>query len=242
MIEPETRSALAMHAQRDQSPRDQSRIGQKSAGTSVTEVRIVEAAAQLFAHNGFKGTTTRDIAQLADLNEATLFRYFPRKPDLFWAAVESHVARVKLARDTQASLASDDALTVVVPLLVAFLLDNFNHQPQLQRLLHVAAFELPESGKMIREHLGPIFDMVCAYFKRCAEKGTMRQVEPSLATLGLLGAVTAHQGLCLLFAGKEAPYPNDQQALSAYVVLWLNGLLPGKDPAATPPAGASLAV
>ena len=174
MIEPETRSALAMHAQRDQSPRDQSRIGQKSAGTSVTEVRIVEAAAQLFAHNGFKGTTTRDIAQLADLNEATLFRYFPRKPDLFWAAVESHVARVKLARDTQASLASDDALTVVVPLLVAFLLDNFNHQPQLQRLLHVAAFELPGSGKMIREHLGPIFDMVCAYFKRCAEKGTMR--------------------------------------------------------------------
>src|SRR5271163_3167200 len=101
----------------------ESRMGHKSAGTSVTEVRIVEAAAQLFAHNGFKGTTTRDIAQLADLNEATLFRYFPRKPDLFWAAVESHVARVKLARDTQASLASDDALTVVVPLLVAFLLD-----------------------------------------------------------------------------------------------------------------------
>jgi AcrR family transcriptional regulator len=52
-------------------------MGHKSPGTSVTEVRIVEAAAQLFAHNGFKGTTTRDIAQLADLNEATLFRYFP---------------------------------------------------------------------------------------------------------------------------------------------------------------------
>jgi AcrR family transcriptional regulator len=226
MIEGDTRSALTMHP-----PRDQIRIGQKSAGTSVTEVRIVEAAAQLFAQNGFKGTTTRDIAQLADLNEATLFRYFPRKPDLFWAAVESHMARVKLARDTQTRLASDDVPTVVVPLLVAFLLDSFHHQPQLRRLLHVAAFELPQSGKMIREHLGPIFDMVCAYFKRCAEKGTVAKVEPSLATLGLLGAVTAHQGLCLLFTGKEAPYANHQQALSAYVVLWLNGLLPAKDPA-----------
>jgi hypothetical protein len=39
-------------------------MGHKCPGTSVTEVRIVEAAAQLFAHNGFKGTTTRDIAQL----------------------------------------------------------------------------------------------------------------------------------------------------------------------------------
>src|ERR1700679_24701 len=109
----------------------------KSAGTSVTEVRIVEAAAQLFAHHGYKGTTTREIAQLADLNEATLFRYFPRKPELFWAAVKSHVARVKLARETQISLASDDAPAIVIPLLVAFLLDNLNRQPQLRRLLHV---------------------------------------------------------------------------------------------------------
>jgi AcrR family transcriptional regulator len=195
-------------------------------------VRIVEAAAQLFANNGFKGTTTREIAQLASLNEATLFRYFPRKPELFWAAVESHVARVKLARDTQTSLSSDDAPAIVVPLLVGFLLDNLNHQPQLRRLLHVAAFELPESDKMIREHLGPIFDMVCAYFKRCAEKGTMRNVEPSLATLGLMGAITAHQGWSKLFTGREAPYADDQQALSAYAILWLNGLLPGTEVAA----------
>lgn len=208
-------------------------MGHRSAGSSVTEVRIVEAAAQLFAHNGFKGTTTREIAQLANLNEATLFRYFPRKPELFWAAVESHVARVRLARDTQASLACDDEPTIVVPLLVGFLLDNLNHQPQLRRLLHVAAFELPESDKMIREHLGPIFDMVCAYFKRCAEKGTVRNVEPSLATLGLMGAITAHQGWSKLFTGREVPYADDQQALSAYVVLWLNGLLPATEAAAT---------
>jgi AcrR family transcriptional regulator len=220
-------------------PRDQFRVGHKFAGTSVTEVRIVEAAAQLFAHNGFKATTTREIAQLADLNEATLFRYFPRKPGLFWAAVKSHVARVKLARDTQMSLAADDAPAVVVPLLVAFLLDNLNHQPDLRRLLHVAAFELPEANKMIREHLGPIFDMVCAYFKRCAEKGTMRDLEPSLATLGLMGAVTAHHGLCLLFTGHPPPYGDDQEALSAYVVLWLNGLLPRPDPSSRATAGGS---
>jgi AcrR family transcriptional regulator len=213
-------------------PREESRMGHKTAGSSVTAVRIVEAAAQLFAHNGFKGTTTREIAQLANLNEATLFRYFPRKPELFWAAVESHVARVKLGRDTQTSLASDDAPAIVVPRLVSFLLDNLNHQPELRRLLHVAAFELPESDQMIREHLGPIFDMVCAYFKRCAEKGTMRSVEPSLATLGLMGAITAHQGWSKLFTGREAPYADDQQALSAYAVLWLNGLLPGTEIAA----------
>jgi len=222
--------------------RDESRMGRKAAATSVTEVRIVEAAAQLFAHHGFKGTTTRDIAQLADLNEATLFRYFPRKPELFWAAVESHVARVKLARATQTSLASDDAPTIVVPLLIAFILDSLNNQPDLRRLLHVAAFELPESDQMIREHLGPIFDMVCAYFQRCAEKGTMRNVAPSLATLGLLGAITAHQSLCLLFTGNPPPYADNEQALSAYAVLWLNSLLPARDGSAAPAPEASAAL
>jgi TetR/AcrR family transcriptional regulator len=200
----------------------------------------VEAAAQLFAHHGYKGTTTREIAQLADLNEATLFRYFPRKPELFWAAVKSHVTRVTLARDTQISLAGDDEPAIVVPLLVTFLLDHLNRQPQLHRLLHVAAFELPEAGTMIREHLGPIFDMVCAYFKRCAEKGTMRKIEPSLAMLGLIGAVTAHHGLRSLFTEKEPPYSNDQQAISAYAVLWLNGLLPGNDGIAPAAPGTKL--
>jgi hypothetical protein len=55
----------------------------------------------------------------------------------------------------------------------------------------------------------------------------MRKVEPSLATLGLVGVVSAHHGLCLLFTGQEPPYASGEQALSAYVVLWLNGLLPG---------------
>ncbi len=49
----------------------------KKTGKTVTETRIVEAAVQLFAQNGFKGASTRDIARLARVNEVTLFRYFP---------------------------------------------------------------------------------------------------------------------------------------------------------------------
>lgn len=45
-------------------------LGKKSPEKSLTEALLVEAAAQLFARHGFKATTTREIAQLADLNEA----------------------------------------------------------------------------------------------------------------------------------------------------------------------------
>ena len=48
--------------------------------------KIVNAAAQLFARQGYHGTSTREIARLADISENTLFRYFEHKEDLFWAA------------------------------------------------------------------------------------------------------------------------------------------------------------
>jgi len=156
-------------------------IGKKSPERSLTEVRLVEAAAQLFARNGFKATTTREIAQLADLNEVTLFRYFPHKPDLFLAALESHLSRIKFSRDLQISLSEGQDPEVVVPKVVMFILNALITQPDLQHLLHVAGFELRESEAIVRDSLGPIFDALCAYFKKIADKGRIRHIEPDLS-------------------------------------------------------------
>lgn len=201
-------------------------LEQRSLAKSVTEVRIVEAAAQLFARHGFKAATTREIAHLADLNEVTLFRYFLRKPDLFWAAVESRLSRVKLGRELQMSLAEDEAPAVVVPRIVTFLLHSLAEQPELHRLLHVAAFELPEADQIIREHLGPIFDAVRAYFERCAQRGLIQKVPASLPTLGILGTVIAHSNLHKLVSGYESPFRSREEEASAYAELWLRALAP----------------
>jgi AcrR family transcriptional regulator len=45
--------------------------------------RICEAARQLFAERGYHGTTTREIARLADVSETLLFRYYGSKAGLF---------------------------------------------------------------------------------------------------------------------------------------------------------------
>ncbi|MDQ7092943.1 TetR/AcrR family transcriptional regulator [Desulfosporosinus sp. PR] len=47
--------------------------------------RIIEAAKQLFMDYGFKGTTTKMIAEKARVNEATLFRHFQNKEGVFLA-------------------------------------------------------------------------------------------------------------------------------------------------------------
>jgi len=195
----------------------------KTVGRSVTEVSLVEAAVQLFSRQGYKGTSTREIAHRAGVNEATLFRYFARKADLFWVAAESRLVWLKLSRELQNALATDRDPAIVVPMLVQFVVDNMARHPELMRLLYVAGFELPGAERVLREHLGPIFDAVNAYFSRCAARGVIRDLEPTIATLGLAGAVSAHHNLHQLFTGKDLPW-DVEGAAPVYAQFWLNAL------------------
>ena len=52
-----------------------------------TRTKILEVAANLFKKDGFSQTTTRDIAQAAEIATGTLFNYFPTKEDLVLALV-----------------------------------------------------------------------------------------------------------------------------------------------------------
>lgn len=192
-------------------------------GKSVTEARIVEAAVQLFSQRGYKGTSTRDISHLAKVNEVTLFRYFPRKTDLFWAAAESRLSRVRLGRELQSSIASDAEVHVIVPMLAKFLVENVFDRPDLLRILYVAAFEVPGADGMVREYLGPIFDLIHGYFERCAAKGLIRNVEPSIAALSLAGIVSAHQNLYQVFTGKKLDW-NVERFAPAYADFLLGAL------------------
>jgi AcrR family transcriptional regulator len=52
-----------------------------------TRVRIFAATRRLLAKKGRRGTTTREISELAGVNEATLFRHFGNKDALIEACV-----------------------------------------------------------------------------------------------------------------------------------------------------------
>jgi len=51
------------------------------------EDQILKAALGLFVEKGYKGTTTIDIANRAEISEVTLFRYFDSKKEIFLKCV-----------------------------------------------------------------------------------------------------------------------------------------------------------
>jgi hypothetical protein len=96
----------------------------------------------------------------------------------------------------------------------------------LGRLLYVAAFELPGSEPILREHLGPIFDAIMGYFQICTSRGAVCKVDPSLVTLGLIGATCAHYYVSPFVTGGAPPSQTIEEAASFYAQFWLQALTP----------------
>ncbi len=59
-----------------------------TAGVEETRARILNATREIFERNGTRGTTTREVAERAGVNEATLFRHFGSKAALIGAMRE----------------------------------------------------------------------------------------------------------------------------------------------------------
>lgn len=70
--------------------------------------RILNAAYALFLSQGFKPTTTRQIAEAAEVNESTIFRVFTSKSKLF-QAVLSHYVSERLTLDLSSAPTESDA-------------------------------------------------------------------------------------------------------------------------------------
>ena len=63
-----------------------------------TRTRLIEAALQLFAHKGVTETTTKEVAELAQVNEVTLFRHFGSKHGLLLAVMENAAVFAQLGK------------------------------------------------------------------------------------------------------------------------------------------------
>ncbi len=68
---------------------------------------ILNTAANLFATKGFHRTTTKEIAQAADVSEGTLYNYFESKNDLLFGIV-GHLANSQVSEDWLVDTSPDD--------------------------------------------------------------------------------------------------------------------------------------
>lgn len=82
----------------------------RTQGTDTTasrRERILAAAIEAFARGGFWGASTREIAEAAGVTDPLLFYYFKSKANLYLAAVQDQLAKLRKGLDAALAEAPD---------------------------------------------------------------------------------------------------------------------------------------
>jgi AcrR family transcriptional regulator len=184
--------------------------------------KILHTAAQLFGHQGYHGTSTKEIARVAEISENTLFRYFDHKETLFWATLKSRLDGLKLRKGLLYDLAEGASPEVVLPQILAQLVDTLVLDPVCLNLIAIAFIELRwKAEAFCLEHFAPIFVTVNSYVATCIEAGRMRNFDPTLVTAALAATVMVHSRVSRLISGGPSPYADSREAVRAYTKFWL---------------------
>jgi AcrR family transcriptional regulator len=80
---------------------------------------IVMAARRVFAENGFRGTTTKALAEAAGVSEALLFKHFPSKEAIF-AAMQASYSREQSSAEFGELIAAEPSTATLVRIVHGF--------------------------------------------------------------------------------------------------------------------------
>src|SRR5476651_170259 len=105
------------------------RLGSYARGED-TRRRILETALEVFAAEGYEGTSTRVLAERAGVNLPAIQYYFGSKEGLFRAVIDSIIERTEthmapLAAEVQAALAAPDTSNDALLELLCRMLESF---------------------------------------------------------------------------------------------------------------------
>ena len=194
--------------------------------SSARTDKIVQAAGRLFAYQGYHGTSTRQIAHLAEVSENTLFRHFNNKEDLFWSTLRSYSSGLKLRRDLLEGIAKCESPEVVLPKILELITDTVSYRPELIRLIAVAFLELrPKAEAFSQEYLSPALSAISHYLKMSIKGGKLRDLDSTLLTAALMMTTLMHTTISRMI-DYNMPLLNYQEMNRAYAKFWLDLLAP----------------
>jgi len=104
-----------------------------SRTNSSTRARLINAALQLFSSQGVTETTTRQIAELAQVNEVTLFRQFGNKQGLLLAVIEDSAVFTHLGESLREQLKQTTHVDEALKNYVSDRLQALEQIPELLR-------------------------------------------------------------------------------------------------------------
>jgi AcrR family transcriptional regulator len=200
--------------------------------------QILRTASGIFARRGYRGTTTREIAERAGINEALLFRHFSSKAKLYWTLIEELCnARGRRHNITRIVEGGGTDLEIFTAIAREMLVRNAR-DTELTRLLWFTALESHTlSQRFFRTFIAVYYEELAAYIRRRVREGAFRNVDPLLSARGFLGMVVYHFLVQELFGARKFQKFDPETVAATLAGIWLNGMQNGIPHAAANGAG-----
>lgn len=150
-----------------------------SSQRNRTRQRLINAALELFASQGVTETTTKQIAELAEVNEVTLFRHFGNKHGLLLAVIEEAAVFTRLG---QTLIRQDNQTSDIYQVLKDYATDCLEALERVPEVVRSVVGEAGQYPSENREALGRGFTQANHYVAQYLETVFARgQLHPKLS-------------------------------------------------------------
>lgn len=172
-----------------------------------TRQRILAAAANVFAKKGFRAATVASIAHSAGLNAITVYRYFPRKQEMYWDALDYKLRSSGFVDQVIHAMRHQCAPQEFLNRVASEAIQSVGREPSLARLLYFTALELESEKKMLfRVYLKPLMQLLTNRIDSWVKSGEVRNVNPEAVAIVVVGVIFSYCNLHDLF-GFTAAHP-----------------------------------
>lgn len=151
--------------------------------------QILQKAMELFSHKGFNGTTTREMAREMGISEATIFKHFATKEELY-SAILDHKAEEQWLSELIAQMGDEPNEAHLLQTIAFHLIEAIENDPTFLRLLLYSALEGHGLSSLFFDRVVcRLHEFLSDYFRSRIAAGRFRAYNPMLAARAFLGMI-----------------------------------------------------
>jgi TetR/AcrR family transcriptional regulator len=187
--------------------------------------QIIDIAMKLFSEQGFDGTSTRQIADAAAINEAIIFRHFKTKEDLYWAVLADRIERRGRNRRVRELIESHGDTRDILAAIAETMLDRTADDTAVTRLLFYSALRNRElSDRFFQTYAHEKFELLSDFFIHRIAEGEFRAVDPLVAARSFLGMIIYHYLVHELLGGERHRTLDSRELAHEITDIFLGGI------------------
>lgn len=220
---------MATNAQ-ETSPREAPKTPRRQQQRSLfTQRKLLDAALEAFAENGFQGTSTRDIAERAGVHHPLITYHFKNKEQLWRAAADRVFSRfirlLKTVQEETGDQPASERMAAMIRAYVHYAAEN----PALHKVLfQESSHSNPRLEWLIETYMKPLFEVASADLRHLQETGIAPPGDPALLFNMIRVSAGALLALSTELKGSSGLNLDDPAKVDSLADMIVNIFLPGR--------------